>query len=1080
MSNYPHQTPLRQTYPDRPTWTAPIGTPKPTTSPRKTPKSVKSIGRLKFSNYAIGEPRRVESRGLGQPSRMLDFGNTRDYAQTFGTTPRQTLGASRDFSQARFGSREPTLTRMTVEEEVEPEPEPERQARDQTRDQTRDQKPQNDTRSTFMSRDYSIPSLSHNLNPGQDSLFAGVARQIESRDGVESRDQIESPQTQPREQTSSRRPMRRNLRSVVVEPVSSVPSVIVTQDNVTEAEEEDTAPPVKSLRETVTRETVPTDLSRDPSSRSRDPSTRRTSRLVSGLESWQAEVSLTQAEGVSFNQMETRDTGKSRDNIRSRDANRSRDPSQSRDTTSRTHTVSVPLNDEEPSDESARARRGTPLPSRDRSRVSLAGVGDRSHDISISRDRGSPGGAPDSALEESFEVDVEGEQEQEQEQEQEREQEREQEPREQSSHEKSFSNINYFTSNREKNKSFEAEEEEDAIESESGESGEVEVEMEARDAPDTQSQVSHDESIRSHETARSGDSTDSSRFKSRYLQDKLSSRDHRTSDRSQLQGATDKSHYESREELNGQARDLLSEHRMADTSLDRIKASAIKKHTKQARGDGESREIDESHDQGMSTVEPAVVSSRDLLGEHRMADTSLDRIKASAIKKHTKQIRESREAEGSQNDRRDSQSREPRLPADLTMPNTSMAQIIEAAKQTHSKSSRDAEKAAQKARDLEEHERKTAEARDRVEREIREKNARDQEKLARIEAARAERLAKRRRTDDEGHVSVSHNRGHMSHEAEKSTMEPPHVTSKLRHVNLAHPKSSVPGFTQDDDDDMSIISELSEVNVHTVGINGTREQSREQQPKSVSHGQQSRDFTSRYGIPEFDESEASAQSKSRDSNRPREASQSRDSDFPQHPRDTTRPRDTSGETTISQHTATSVPASPDSTSRATDLGSPRDHGESRDLGSINTHVIGNSAPQKTHNRQNSILSPFERATKASASSVVATNGKRRFSESRDPAHFESRDIATVNEWRSLDFLITSSLQQQVWSNRFRSPGNAVLRIPPSIRTCFPLVSEARLRDMIVAVVYCRQGRLKERQIAGHRDRRGVSWWKRWF
>lgn len=290
---------------------------------------------------------------------------------------------------------------------------------------------------------------------------------------------------------------------------------------------------------------------------------------------------------------------------------------------------------------------------------------------------------------------------------------------------------------------------------------------------------------------------------------------------------------------------------------------------------------------------------------------------------------------------------------------------------------------------------------------------------------------------------------------------------------------------------MSIISDLSEVDVRGAGgLNGSRERSREQlktvsrdQPQNGSHDQHTRDFTSRYGIPEFDETEAGAQSGvSRDAAKSRE--------FVQEPRDTTRPRDTSGETTISQHTTTSVPASPDSTSRATDLGSPRDHGESRDLGGINTHVVDNNhnhnhssrdkQTSSTHNRQNSILSPFDRATKASASSVSATNGKRRFSESRDPVHFESRDIVTVNEWRSLDFLITSSLQQQVWSSRFRTPGNAVLRIPPSIRTCFPLVSEARLRDMIVAVVYCRQRRLKDRRIAGHRDRRKVPWWKRWL
>ncbi|KAG5368045.1 hypothetical protein CJU90_0230 [Yarrowia sp. C11] len=992
---------------------------------------------------------------------MLDFGSTRDNnTHSFGTTPQRTFGASREFSQARFGSREPTLTRMAVqEEEVEPEPEPEREQQQDAMLPTRVQSTKNDTRTTFMSRDYSIPSLSHNLNPGQDSLFAGVAKQIESREGADSRGQTQPLQSQVQ---SSTRPMRRNLRSVVVEPVSKVPSVVVTQDQVTE-EEEDTAPPTTSLRETVPREAT---LS---------SATRRPSRLASGLESWQAEVSLTQAEGVSFNQMESRDTGKSRETTHSRE------PSQSHET-ARTHTVSVPLNDEEPSDESAKARRGTPLPSRDRSRTSFAGVGDRSHDISISRERGSPGGAPDSALEESFEVDVdeeEEEEEEEQEDQEDQEQEHDAGARDKSrdqTREKSFSNINYFTSNREKNKSFEAEAEEEVEEeeSESGESGnvveesrDVEMETESHGVADTQSLVSHDESIRSHETARSADSTDSSRFKSRYLQDKLSSRD-----QSQSSGATEKS----REELARQPRDLLSEHRMADTSLDRIKASAIKKHTKSAREGAESRE----QDQSAASVAPSAPAgpSRDLLSEHRMADTTLDRIKANAIKKHTKPAREE---DKSRDKSRESQPREPRLPADLQMPNTSMAQIIEAAKQTHSKSARDAEKAAQKARDQEEHERKTAEARDRVEREIREKNARDQEKLARIEAARAERLAKRRRTED-GHVSVSHDRGHVTQESEKSTMEPPHVTSKLRHVTLEPPKSSLPDFTRannddDDDDDMSIISELSEVDVRVAGMNGSREQSREQ-PR-----EQSRDFTSRYGIPEFDETEATTQSQSQsirspEASLPRQTTQSRET---ARSREEPKPRDISGETTISQHTTASVPASPESVSRATDLGSPRDHGESRDLGGINTHVIDNPAREKTHNRQNSILSPFERAVKASSSAVAATNGKRRFSESRDPAHFESRDISTVNEWRSLDFLITSSLQQQVWANRHRTPGNALLRIPPSIRTCFPLVSEARLRDMIVAVVYCRQRRLKQRQIAGHRDRRKkVPFWKRWF
>lgn len=1041
---------------------------------------------------------------------MLDFGNTRDYTQSFGNTPQQSFGASREFTQTRFGSREPTLTRMTVqEEEEEPElEEPELEPRSQQQRQTTRDQPRGTTRTTFMSRDYSIPSLQHDLNPGQDSLFAGVAREIESRDQLDSRDQA---QPQSRDLNSSARPMRRNLRSVVVEPAApTVPSVVVTQDRVTEVEdEEDTAPPITSLRETGTSRDPPS-TSRDPSSTSRGQtsSTRRPSRLASGLESWQAEVSQTQAEGVSFGQTEF--GGLSRDADRSRGASRSHEPEPTT-SSSGPVTVSVPLNDEEPGDETSRARRGTPLPSRDRSRGSRAGsigAGDRSsHDISISRDRVSPGGAPDSALEQSFEAGLE--------EEESREKLREK-SREKSSHEKSFSNINYFTSNREKNKSFEAEEEEPEIESESGDSGEVEMEVESRDVDMEEEEetgsrdedmeeetgsrdvndreLSHDvndNSFQSQETARSGDSTDSSRFRSRYLQDKLS------------RGAG-----ESREssEPTGRARDLLSEHRMADTSLDRIKASAIKKHSKPARDRDESRDVVFD----VSTSVPDAGPSRDLLSEHRMADTSLDRIKASAIKKHTKQAREPREGDKSREDRsredrsredksredksrEGGQSREPRLPADLTMPNTSMAQIIEAAKRTHTKSARDAEAAAQKARDQEEHERKTAEARERVEREIQEKNARDQEKLARMEAARAERLAKRRKTD-EGHVSVSHDRSHVTQDttAEKSMMEPPHVTSKLRQVSLEPPKSAA--VPEDDDDDMSIISELSEVDVRGAGgLNGSRERSREQ-PKNVSrdqskNDQHTRDFTSRYGIPEFDETESSAQN-----GVSREAAKSRE--FVQ-PREEPRPRDTSGETTISQHTTTSAPASPDSTSRATDLGSPRDHGEPRDLGEsrdlgasrdpggINTHVMDNNnssrdKPSSAHNRQNSILSPFDRATKASASSVSATNGKRRFSESRDPAHFESRDIATVNEWRSLDFLITSSLQQQVWSSRFRTPGNAVLRIPPSIRTCFPLVSEARLRDMIVAVVYCRQRRLKDRRIAGHRDRRKVSWWRRWL
>ncbi|KAG5360449.1 DNA topoisomerase 1 [Yarrowia sp. B02] len=1056
MSNYPHQTPLRQTYPDRPTWTAPIGTPKPTTSPRKTPKSVKSIGRLKFSNYAIGEPRRVESRGLGQPSRLLDFGSRdggfglRDYSQSRDYTQigSRDYSQTRDFTQTRFQPRQT----LTVREE--PEREESNQVQAAPRDLSRDQ-PLQTRESAVMSRDYSIPSLQHALNPGQDSLFAGVAREMSSEPRVESREQIQSRDRQPS--------IRRNLRSVVVEPV---PAVVVT-----ETEDEDTAPPVRSLRD-VSREPEQEqtrDHARD-TTRERSTSAKRPSRLASGLESWQAEVSMTQAEGVSFTEP--------RESLRAREAraNESRDIPESRETESRDtirpesresefhpQTVSVPLNDEEPGEEASRARRGTPLPSRDPSRGSRS---EQSRDISISR--GSPGGAPDSALEESFEIERDDE-------------EVEPESREVESREKSFSNINYFTKSREKNKSFEAEEEPEEPESseeeevveevdevesrdvDEVESRDVEEIDEARDSEprDTQSIASHDSH---HESVHSTDSTDSSRFRSRYLQDKLS-----------------RGQDESREQNESRSRNLLSEHRMADTSLDRIKQSAIKKHSK--------REGDKSRDDGESRNESR---ARDLMSEHRMADTTWDRIKQSAIKKHSKQdgdkSRDQTEVEKS----RDFETHKSRdLLSEHRMADTSLDRIKASAIKKHSRRegdksrdgiqsrdtiqpSRDAEKAQQQARDQEEHERKTAEARDRVEREIREKNARDQEKLARIEAARAERLAKRRRTE-EGHVSVSHDQsGHVNR-----SMDPPHVTSKLRHVTLEHPQQHQ-STQEEEDDDMSIISELTEVDVQLVGARDvSRDKSR------VSNSKPSRDFTSRYGIPEFDETEATArsgltrdqstQSGSRDLFESREQPESR-------AQVEARDRNTSGETTISQHSTNqpnhSIPASPDSTSRATDLGSPRDHGaESRDLGGINTHVTDNLSRDKnttTHNRQNSILSPFDRR------SAAATNGKRRFSESREPAHFETRDVATVHEWRSLDFLITSSLQQQVWANRFRQPGNAVLRIPPSIRTCFPLISESRLRDMIVSVVYCRQSRLKDRQIAGHRERRKVPWWKRWF
>lgn len=972
---------------------------------------------------------------------MLDFGS-RDYAQS-GSRDYSQHTQTRDSTLTRFGSFQPVQEEQAVETE---------QTRDQALAQSRDQ-----TRATFMSRDYSIPTLDA-LNPGKDSLFAGAAREIESREDVqsrevESRDPVVSRDTASRDPVVSRRP---NLRSVVVKPAKpAAPAVTLT---------EDTPPPVTSAREK--REAV--------------SGTSRPSRLASGLESWQAEVSLTQAEGVSW--MEREKERESRVEEVHEEEHESRDShsdahDSSRDNQSYTEsragvTVSVPLNDEP--DES-RARRGTPLPSRDRS------ARDKSHDISISRDRGSPGGAPDSALEESFE---EHEEEESESRDQGTSRDTANVSRDADSHEKSFSNINYFTNSREKNKSLEEEEEDSESDIGSRDfeiaEDEPELEVESRDYVSRELNRSR-ESVHSNQSshsAQSHDSADSSRFKSRYLRDLLPSRDvpesrdmpedHRMADTSldRIKQSAIKKHTKARDQeksreegashdQNGTgntsvSRDLLSSHRMEDTSWDNIKQSAIKRHTKSRDGVSESqiREND-------SIAESRDTVPRDLLNEHRMEDTSWDRIKASAIKKHTKP-KEARDQEKSRDmgngDRsRDTQPRD-LPPPDLTMPNTSMAEIIAAAKKRHSKSREEI------AREQEVQEQQMRESRERVEREIREKDARDKEKLAQVEAARAERLAKRRRTE-EGHVSV----GQVSE-------EPPHVTSRLRHVTLEPPKSVIPAYIQAaaEEDDVSVISELSEVDIEM--LNG---ESNEEEPRDIP--EESRDFTSRYGIPEFDET-VSREETVQEIDKSREpVRESRDRSTIERSREQengSRVHDSRASFVTAPSPGT--PTSPDS--KATDFGSPRDHGDlTRDIGK--THVV--ESRDKSHNRQNSILSPFEKRTVAIPPLAV---GKRRFSESRDPSHPEARDIATVNEWRSLDFLITSSLQQQVWANKHRAPGNAVLRIPPSIRTCFPLVSESRLRDMIVSIVYLRQNRLKERKIVDHRERRreGDGWLSRVF
>lgn len=104
----------------------------------------------------------------------------------------------------------------------------------------------------------------------------------------------------------------------------------------------------------------------------------------------------------------------------------------------------------------------------------------------------------------------------------------------------------------------------------------------------------------------------------------------------------------------------------------------------------------------------------------------------------------------------------------------------------------------------------------------------------------------------------------------------------------------------------------------------------------------------------------------------------------------------------------------------------------------------------------SILPPFESGSPVKSKKRTFSSSNSEYTGFGDPQEPSgTRDPRTINEWRSLDYLITSSLQKEIWDHRFKLK---TFKVPGNIRQCFPVMPIGRLKRMLLSIVYCRQKR----------------------